>query len=185
MRSEHLGAPGPEQALDTAQAPWSATAVVPLGPGGDRLDEPIGGYALAAEAEVIPTPTAETAPVAPPKVSAAPAAGFRAVVPGGERRRAVTGKVQANVYHDPKRETVTLLLDESHAEAVIYAVRSLAADYEAHAREVRAVAATLPSDSYGATNRLYVAIRHERIASRLRRVESTYRLEVDDGLPPE
>jgi hypothetical protein len=92
--------------------------------------------------------------------------------------------VLANVYHDPKRHTVTLLLDERHAAAVIYAVRVLAADYEAHAREVRAVAATLPVWSYGYENRVLIAIRHERIASRLRRVEANYRTEVvDGGLP--
>jgi hypothetical protein len=55
---------------------------------------------------------------------------------------------------------------------MIYAARVLAADYEGHAREVRAVAATLPLDSYGATNRSFIAIRHERIAARLRAVES-------------
>ena len=90
----------------------------------------------------------------------------------------------ANVYHDPIRHTVTLLLDEQHAIAVIYAVRAVAADYEAHAREVRAVAATLPLDSYGHAKRQFIAIRHERIASRLRRVESNYRMEVADGGGP-
>jgi hypothetical protein len=49
-------------------------------------------------------------------------------------------QVLADVYHDPIRHTVTLLLDEQHASAVIYAVRALAADSEAHAREVRAAA---------------------------------------------
>lgn len=95
--------------------------------------------------------------------------------------RVAVSKVLANVYHDPSRHTVTLLLDEQHATAVIYAIRVLAADYEAHAREVRAVAATLPPNSYGAANRLYIAIRHERIASRLRRVESRYRAEISEG----
>jgi hypothetical protein len=32
-----------------------------------------------------------------------------------------------------------------------------------------------PPDSYGATNRYFIAIRHERIAARLRAVESNYR----------
>ena len=94
------------------------------------------------------------------------------------------GQVLANVYHDPIRHTVTLLLDERHAIAVIYAVQALAADYEAHAREVRAVAATLAADSYGHTNRQFIAIRHERIASRLRLVESNYRAEVSGGGRP-
>jgi hypothetical protein len=97
---------------------------------------------------------------------------------------AAIGQVLANVYHDPIRHTVTLLLDEQHATAVIYAVRALAADYEAHAREVRAVGAALPTDSYGHANRQFIAIRHERIASRLRRVESNYRTEVSEGGRP-
>ena len=111
-------------------------------------------------------------------------------VPGEERTRTVARADMkdslANVYHDAERKTVTLLLDENHATAVIYAVRALAADYEAHAREVRLAAASLPSGSYGAENRAMIAIRHERIASRLRRVESRYRAELAEyGLPPQ
>jgi len=97
---------------------------------------------------------------------------------------AAIGQVLANVYHDPIRHTITLLLDEQHATAVIYAVRALAADYEAHAREVRSVGAILPPDSYGHANRQFIAIRHERIASRLRLVESNYRTEVSEGGRP-
>ena len=108
--------------------------------------------------------------------------------PARERKRAVAraaiGQVLANVYHDPIRHTVTLLLDERYAIAVIYAVRALAADYEAHAREVRAVAAKLPPDSCRHTNRQFIAIRRERIASRLRLVESNYRTEVTEGDRP-
>lgn len=111
-------------------------------------------------------------------------------VPGEERSRTVARASMhgalANVYHDPEQKTITLLLDEKHATAVIYAVRALAADYEAHAREVRAAAATMPPGSYGAENRAMIAIRHERIASRLRRVESSYRAEITEyGLPPD
>ena len=111
-------------------------------------------------------------------------------VPGEERTRIVARADMkdslANVYHDAEQKTVTLLLDEQHATAVIYAVRALAADYEAHAREVRLAAGNLPSGSYGAENRAMIAIRHERIASRLRRVESRYRAELAEyGLPPQ
>ncbi len=81
----------------------------------------------------------------------------------------------ANVYRDPERHTVTLLLDEATANTVIYAVRALAADSEAHAREVRIIARTLPPDSYGAVNRRRIATRHERLAARLRMLESNYR----------
>ena len=84
----------------------------------------------------------------------------------------------ANVYADSKRHTVALLLDDVTANMVIYAVRVLAADSEAHAREVRLVGATMPPDSYGAANRHAVASRHERIALRLRALENSYRDEI-------
>lgn len=81
----------------------------------------------------------------------------------------------ANVYTDPERHTVSLLLDDTTANLVVYAVRMLIADSEAHAREVRLFGATLPADSYGAANRQAIADRHERIASRLRVLERNYR----------
>ena len=89
------------------------------------------------------------------------------------------GETLANVYTDPERHTVTLLLDDSTANIVMYAVQMLAADSEAHAREVRRVKATMPPDSYGAINRDAIASRHERIARRLRALESNYRTIVD------
>jgi len=90
-------------------------------------------------------------------------------------REASPNQGLANVYHDPRHCTVTFLLDETIANTVIYAVRMLAAESEAHAREVRVVAATLPPDSYGAANRHKIASRHERVAARLRRLETNYR----------
>lgn len=84
----------------------------------------------------------------------------------------------ANVYADSKRHTVALLLDDVTANMVMYAVRVLAADSEAHAREVRLVGAAMPPDSYGAANRHAIASRHERIASRLRALENSYRDEI-------
>jgi hypothetical protein len=87
-------------------------------------------------------------------------------------------RLLANVYADPKRHTVALLLDDVTANMVIYAVRMLVADAEAHAREVRLVGATLPADSYGAANRQAIASRHERIALRLRELENNYRDEI-------
>jgi hypothetical protein len=84
-------------------------------------------------------------------------------------------KQLANVYVDPRRHTVSLLLDEGTANMVVYAVRLLVADSEAHAREVRRVQATLPPGSWGATNRHAIASRHERIANRLRALERNYR----------
>lgn len=82
--------------------------------------------------------------------------------------------ILANVYVDPKRRTVALLLDDVTANMVLYAVRVLAADSEAHAREVRFVGAAMPPDSYGAVNRHAIASRHERIARRLRALERNY-----------
>jgi len=162
------------------QPSWWAALVAPLRRGVVRDERPAGnGAAVVAPdgVDVAGTPDGE-----PPERTAEVAR------PAKERKRAVgtaaVDRVLANVYHDPIRHTVTLLLDEQHATAVIYAARVLAADYEAHAREVRAVAATLPPDSYGASNRSFIAIRDERIASRLRLVESNYRTEVSDGGRP-
>jgi hypothetical protein len=87
----------------------------------------------------------------------------------------------ANVYTDPERHAVSLLLDDTTANLVVYAVRVLIADSEAHAREVRLFGATLPADSYGAANRQAIADRHERIASRLRVLERNYRNVVRGG----
>lgn len=87
-------------------------------------------------------------------------------------------RLLANVYPDPQRHTVALLLDDVTANMVMYAVRVLAADSEAHAREVRLVGATLPPDSYGAANRHAIASRHERIALRLRALETSYHHEI-------
>lgn len=78
-------------------------------------------------------------------------------------------------YIDPGRHTVSLLMDEFTANALIYAARALAAESEAHARELRAVGASLPPDSYGASNRHHAATRLERVATRLRAVEGTFR----------
>ena len=100
------------------------------------------------------------------------------------QRRDMERRLLANVYCDPTRRTVTLLLDDVTANTVIYAVRQLAADAEAHAREVRLVGADLPPDSYGASNRHAIALRHERIARRLRLLDYNYRdITATVGLP--
>lgn len=164
---------------EQAEQPWRTAVLAPLRPAQSpeqqrvaaQVAEPIEGEAAGD------TPNGQLVKTTP-----------EVVQPARERQpRADTfaaREVLANVYHDPIRHTVTLLLDERHAAAVIYAVQALAADYEAHAREVRAAAATLPPESYGHTNRQFIAIRHERIASRLRRVESNYRTEVNEGGRP-
>jgi hypothetical protein len=156
---------------------WRAALLAPLGR--QAVQEPMAEHEGAASsgAEETPADLPDSEPATEADETARPA-----------RRRAVAtaaiGQVLANVYHDPVRHTVTLLLDEQHATAVIYAIRALAADFEAHAREVRAVAANMPLDSYGHANRQFIAIRHERLASRLRRVESNYRTEISEGGMP-
>ena len=167
----------PENEAQTQQS-WRAALLAPLRRRVVRAEETAAGDDAAA------VPVAEATALSGDQIAnlkvTAEVARF-----GEEHQRALgrvaVSKVLANVYHDPIRHTVTLLLDEQHATAVIYAVRVLAADYEAHAREVRTVAATLPPESYGARNRHFIAIRHERVASRLRRVESRYRSEVGEG----
>jgi hypothetical protein len=83
-------------------------------------------------------------------------------------------RILANVYCDPVRHTVTFLLDEVTANYAMYAARVLAADSEAHAREVRLAGAVMPVDSYGAANRHEIALRNERIARRVRVLERQY-----------
>lgn len=95
--------------------------------------------------------------------------------------RAMHSEILANVYTDPDRHTVSLLLDERTANAVIYAVRLHAAEIEAQAREARIIGGMKVPGSYGALNRAFIAIRHERQAERLRRLESNYRDEVGGG----
>lgn len=185
MSNEQLGVPIPGQAPtgEQARAAWLAAVMAPL-----RREavppEP------SADADNIPPETSDDGGTAVAEAGSQPVGLAAETAGSGNRRQRAVGRsavtaVLANVYHDPIRHTVTLLMDEPHATAVIYAVRVLAADYEAHAREVRTVAATLSADSYGAQNRHFIAIRHERIASRLRQVESNYRAEVEEGLPAE
>lgn len=101
------------------------------------------------------------------------------------RRREADRPTLANVYTDPRRHTVSLLLDDRTANAVIYAVRVFMADLEAHAREARLASTAFPEDSYGAVNRLAIAGRHERLAARLRKLEGNYLEEVGGGWAPE
>lgn len=120
---------------------------------------------------------ADTIPQPSPDTDSVP--GDNEAAPDRPNPHNETGQsILANVYSDPKRHTVALLLDEVTANMVIYAVRVLAADSEAHARETRLVGATMPPDSYGAANRHAIASRHERIALRLRALENSYHDEV-------
>lgn len=83
--------------------------------------------------------------------------------------------VQAKIYTDRAHRRINFLMDERTAAVVVHAIRLMAADEEAHAREVRRVGDAMPIDSYGARNRLQIAQRKERIAARLRAVDYAYR----------
>jgi hypothetical protein len=89
---------------------------------------------------------------------------------------------------DPETQTVTLVLDTTTANAVMFAVAAHADEREAHIREIQSYGQTLPEDSYGRRNRETIAARETRIAARLRAVEQAYRMviEHDTALrPPE
>ncbi len=80
------------------------------------------------------------------------------------------------VRHDPDSQTVSIVLDATTANAVIFAITAHADEREAHLREVQRHARTWPEDSYGRRNRQAIAARETRVASRLRAVEHAYRM---------
>ena len=75
---------------------------------------------------------------------------------------------------NPETQTVTLVLDTTTANAVMYAIAAHADEREAHIREVQRYGQTLPEDSYGRRNRQAIAARETRVAVRLRAVEQAY-----------
>ena len=77
---------------------------------------------------------------------------------------------------NPETQTVTLVLDTTTANAVMFAIAAHADEREAHIREVQSYAQTLPEGSYGRRNRQAIATRETRIAARLRAVEHAYRI---------
>src|SRR5689334_22696589 len=89
---------------------------------------------------------------------------------------------------NPETQTVTLVLDATTANAVMFAIAAHAEEREAHIREVQSYGQTLPEDSYGRRNRQAIATRETRIAARLRAVEHAYRMAVEGDAafrPPE
>lgn len=92
--------------------------------------------------------------------------------------------VIAMARHDPASHTVSLLLDETSANAAIHAISTQAADREARTREIEQYARDLPEDSYGRHNRETIAARETRIASRLRTIERAYRTALDHEATP-
>ena len=89
---------------------------------------------------------------------------------------------------NPESQTVSLVLDATTANTVMFAVAAHAAEREAHLREVERFGRTLPEGSYGRQNRDAIAARETRIAARLRAVEHAYRMAIErDAVirPPE
>jgi hypothetical protein len=96
--------------------------------------------------------------------------------------------ITALVRHDPKTQTVTLVLDATTAGTVIFALTAHADEREAHVREVERYGASLPEGSYGRRNRQAIAARETRIATRLRAIEHNYKTAVEHNItfiPPE
>lgn len=86
--------------------------------------------------------------------------------------------VRVRVWNHHERETLTLTMDEPTAALVMFAVRALMIEYQAHAREVRLYGETLEPDTWGRKNREEIASRLERHIARLSMVDDAYREEV-------
>ena len=84
-------------------------------------------------------------------------------------------RIIALAGRDPDSQTVSLILDATTANTVIFAVAAHADEREAHVREVEQFGQSLPEGSYGRRNRQAIAARETRVAARLRTVERAYR----------
>ena len=80
---------------------------------------------------------------------------------------------------DPDSQTVSLVLDVTTANTVMFAITAHADEREAHVREVEQFGQSLPEGSYGRRNRQAIAARETRVAARLRAVERTYRMAIE------
>jgi hypothetical protein len=80
---------------------------------------------------------------------------------------------------DPGSQTVSLVLDVTTANTVMFAITAHADEREAHVREVEQFGQSLPEGSYGRRNRQAIAARETRVAARLRAVERTYRMAIE------
>jgi hypothetical protein len=89
---------------------------------------------------------------------------------------------------DPDTQTVSIVLDDTTANSVIFAIAAHADEREAHVREVERSGQNLPEGSYGRRNRQAIAARETRVATRLRAVEHACRMAIDRDTayrPPE
>jgi hypothetical protein len=80
---------------------------------------------------------------------------------------------------NPETQTVTLVLDTTTANAVMFAIAAHTDEREAHIREVQSYAQTLPEGSYGRRNRQAIATRETRVTARLRAVEHAYQMAIE------
>ena len=97
-------------------------------------------------------------------------------------------RIIALAGRDPESQTVSLILDATTANTVMFAVAAHADEREAHVREVERFGQSLPEGSYGRRNRQAIAARETRITTRLRTVERAYRMAIDRDVafrPPE
>lgn len=85
----------------------------------------------------------------------------------------------ADVFYDEEAGLITFTMDTRVAGIVIHAVRQLAAEKEAHKREVMAVAERMPEGSWGRKNREEIATRLGRIARPCRSLERAYQDVID------
>jgi hypothetical protein len=97
-------------------------------------------------------------------------------------------RIIALAGRDPENQTVSLILDATTANIIMYAVAAHADEREAHVREVEQFGQSLPEGSYGRRNRQAIAARETRVATRLRAVEHAYRMAIERDsmyVPPE
>ena len=88
-------------------------------------------------------------------------------------------RIIALAQRNPDSQTVSLILDTTTANTVLFAIAAHADEREAHTREVQRYGETLPENSYGRRNRQAIATRETRVAARLRAVERAYRIAIE------
>ncbi len=88
-------------------------------------------------------------------------------------------RIIALAQRNPDSQTVSLILDATTANTVLFAIAAHADEREAHIREVQRYGETLPEGSYGRRNRQAIATRETRVAARLRAVERAYRIAIE------
>jgi hypothetical protein len=97
-------------------------------------------------------------------------------------------RILALARRDPETQTVSLVLDDTTANIVLFAIAAHADEREAHIREVERSGRSLPEGSYGRRNRQAIAARETRVAARLHAVEQAYRTATERDttyMPPE